>query len=181
MKHASTSFVILGLLLDGPLSGYDIKKLIGLRFRFFWDESYGQIYPELKRMAENGLVELLPSEGSGRPRKKYRITSGGLETFKQWLNTPPEKERLRMEFLMKFLYAPLIEPQNLELYLEAFRQRKAEELNMLKHVREEMEGIIEDSPNHFFILQAVKLGIDVNRAYFEWAENMKLALGRKEA
>ena len=176
MKHSNTPYVILGLLLDGPLSGYDIKKLIGLRFAFFWDESFGQIYPELKRMAGGGFVELLPGEQSGRNRKVYRITDSGLEVFKGWLNSPPEKEKLRMEFLMKFLYAPLIEPAKLVSYLDAFKQRKSEELEMLGRVSREIEGTLDLAPNHRYILQAAELGIAVNRCYLEWAAHVKEAL-----
>ena len=45
MEKRKTRYVILGLLLEGSLSGYDIKKIIDTRFSFFWSESYGQLYP----------------------------------------------------------------------------------------------------------------------------------------
>lgn len=53
-----TRYVILGLLNEEPLSGYDIKKIIDIRMSFFWQESYGQIYPELSKLREEGLIEL---------------------------------------------------------------------------------------------------------------------------
>ncbi|MCK7479112.1 MAG: PadR family transcriptional regulator [Candidatus Moduliflexus flocculans] len=53
----NTKYVILGLLTEAPLSGYEIKKLVDIRFRFFWSESYGQIYPELKRLTAMGLID----------------------------------------------------------------------------------------------------------------------------
>ena len=43
-----TDYVILGLLAERPLSGYQIKKIIDIRFQFFWSESFGQIFPALK-------------------------------------------------------------------------------------------------------------------------------------
>ena len=52
-----TRFVILGLLNEEPLSGYDIKKIIDIRMSFFWQESYGQIYPELAKLKKEGLIE----------------------------------------------------------------------------------------------------------------------------
>ncbi len=40
-----TDYVILGLLAEQPLSGYQIKKIVDIRFGFFWSESFGQIFP----------------------------------------------------------------------------------------------------------------------------------------
>ncbi len=64
-----TRFVILGLLNEEPLSGYDIKKIIDIRMSFFWQESYGQIYPELAKLREEGLVEQI--SGSAEVERKH--------------------------------------------------------------------------------------------------------------
>jgi DNA-binding PadR family transcriptional regulator len=45
-----TDYVILGLLSEAPMTGYTIKRLIDIRFKFFWNESYGQLYPELRAL-----------------------------------------------------------------------------------------------------------------------------------
>ena len=57
MELSPTAKVILGMLSFGPKSGYEIKALVDRSTRFFWAASYGQIYPELKRLAEAGLIE----------------------------------------------------------------------------------------------------------------------------
>ena len=57
MEFSPTAYVILGMLAWGPLSGYDIKAVVDRSVRFFWAASYGQIYPELKRLSEAGLIE----------------------------------------------------------------------------------------------------------------------------
>ena len=51
-----TARVILGMLKLGVGTGYDIKRIIDGSTRFFWTASYGQIYPELKRLRKAGLV-----------------------------------------------------------------------------------------------------------------------------
>lgn len=55
-KKNKTGYVILGLLSDRSISGYGIKKLRERRFHHFWSESYGQIYPELKRLLGAKLI-----------------------------------------------------------------------------------------------------------------------------
>ena len=52
-----TAYVILGLVRNEPRSGYEIKAVVDKTTRFFWAASYGQIYPELKRLAEAGLID----------------------------------------------------------------------------------------------------------------------------
>lgn len=52
-----TEYVILGLLSESPLTGYQIKRIIDVRFHFFWNESYGQLYPALKSLNATGLIE----------------------------------------------------------------------------------------------------------------------------
>ena len=59
MKRAggATAKALLGLLSIGPMSGYDLRQLIPWSIGQFWNESYGQIYPALKQMTADGLVE----------------------------------------------------------------------------------------------------------------------------
>src|SRR6266536_1228811 len=56
-RLSGTALVVLGLLALRPRSGYEIKQTIDKTTRFFWNASYGQIYPELRRLAAAGLVE----------------------------------------------------------------------------------------------------------------------------
>ena len=65
-----TDYVILGLLAERPLSGYQIKKIIDIRFQFFWSESFGQIFPALKSLAAQGFLRGIDAGGRGRTRGK---------------------------------------------------------------------------------------------------------------
>ena len=69
-KESKTRFAILGLLCEGQLSGYDIKKLIDIRFKLFWNESFGQIYPELEKLEREGLVTRKSDEKQS-DKKRY--------------------------------------------------------------------------------------------------------------
>ena len=59
--------VILGLLSIGPRSGYEIKAVVDRSTRFFWAASYSQIYPELRRLEREGLVEGEDASNGARP------------------------------------------------------------------------------------------------------------------
>src|SRR5436305_15098553 len=77
---------LLGLLSMKPQSGYELKKLIEESIGNFWSESFGQIYPTLRRMVAAGLVEMMESQGVGRREKKvYRLTDAGSARQQEWL------------------------------------------------------------------------------------------------
>ena len=80
-----TARVVLGLVALGPRTGYDIKRIADSSTRFFWGASYGQIYPELRRLEQEGLVEAR-DEPRGRIRRRvFRITPAGEAAVREWL------------------------------------------------------------------------------------------------
>jgi PadR family transcriptional regulator AphA len=106
-KVAPTRYALLGLLSQESMSGYDIRQRISQSTSFFWTESYGQIYPQLKTLTEEGLVEKTSErEREGRlDRQTYRITSAGKDRLCRWLDEEVEPRRVRNEFLLKLFFA----------------------------------------------------------------------------
>ena len=74
MELSPTAYVILGMLGWRPMSGYEIKSIVDNSTRFFWAASYGQIYPELRRLVAAGLIDGKASPQGGRRRNVYRLT-----------------------------------------------------------------------------------------------------------
>ena len=68
-----------------PMSGYEIKSLVDKSTRFFWAASYGQIYPELRRLAAAGLIEGEASPQGGRRRNVYRAHRRRPKELQAWL------------------------------------------------------------------------------------------------
>ena len=52
MRESRSRYAVLGALTIAPMSGYDLRAFFDQSVRFFWNESYGQIYPELRRLRE---------------------------------------------------------------------------------------------------------------------------------
>ncbi|HEX3046513.1 MAG TPA: PadR family transcriptional regulator [Bacillota bacterium] len=173
-----TRYVILGLLSEGPLSGYEIKKLVTLRFSGFWSESYGQIYPELKRLETDGLVTKTNSD-SNRTRFLYSITEKGLENLKLWLHEPPEKELIRYEILLKLYFGHLEDPKKMAEYISDFRNEHLQALRQLEFFAAEIRGILGDHSNHPYVLMTIAFGQKVYSAYLEWCEEVLKQLADK--
>lgn len=166
-----TEYVVLGLLSEAPLTGYQIKQLIDIRFRFFWSESYGQLYPTLKELKARGLIEEMEQEASKetRPQKVYRICEPGLEALKSWLRQPVEKETVRLEILMKMYFSNLTEPDIMAAHVKAFQAAHERDLGMLNLFQQELEAIPDTDPNHRHVLRVIDFGQRVNQAYVDWS------------
>ena len=115
-----TARVILGMLALGARTGYDIKRAIDLSTRFFWGASYGQIYPELHRLEERGLVEATPDPTGGRRRTAYALTSAGEAALRAWLRDDgPLLFETRDEGTLKLFFGDLLEKEDVVANLRA--------------------------------------------------------------
>ena len=83
-----TGKVILGMVRLGRRTGYDIKQLVDVSTRFFWAASYGQIYPELKRLEDGGLLVGEDASTNGRARRAFDLTEAGASELGEWLRSP---------------------------------------------------------------------------------------------
>ena len=128
-KRQRTRCAILGLLSWQPMSGYDIKKLIEMGLRHFWSESYGQLYPSLNQLVEDGLATRKEGGGSGRrSRHVYSITDEGRRAFAEWLKEAAEPMPVRNETLLKFFLAGRGSADESARIVEEYRVRERERL-----------------------------------------------------
>lgn len=105
MELSTTAYVVLGMLRHEPRTGYEIKQVVDNSTRFFWAASYGQIYPELKRLADAGLVEGAEAPRGGRRRTIYTLTPAGRSELVRWLGDEAETFELRDEALLKLFFS----------------------------------------------------------------------------
>lgn len=176
-----TDYVILGLLGERPMSGYEIKKVVDIRFGFFWNESFGQIFPSLKRLFEEGLIaEAEAEEKGGHSRKRYRATPNGVTALQSWLTQPVEKETYRLEILLKLYFSTYADPAVMLGHLAAFEESHLRQLEILNLFQKELEGILDLDENHREILRVIDCGQKVNRAYLDWSRETIEYLEKKK-
>jgi PadR family transcriptional regulator, regulatory protein AphA len=177
-----TDYVILGLLSESPLTGYQIKKLIDIRFRFFWSESYGQIYPRLKSLKAQGFIkEIEPTGKQNRSQKTYQINKEGIAALHNWLEQPVKRESIRLEILLKMYFSHLLKADVMISHIRAFQQAHEKDLQLIEMAQKELETIFDQDPNHPYILKVIDFGKKVNEAYINWSrETIKFLASRGE-
>lgn len=183
MKNSGnkTKFLILGLLSEESLSGYEIKKIVDVRFSFFWSESFGQIYPQLKKLNEEGLIKELPLKESqnGKVIRKYSITDSGINVLKEWLKGPVEKEVVRYEILLKMYFSSIVSPEVMLGHVKEFQRVHNQQMKLFKEFRQNLEQYKDVHSNHRDILMVLSFGEKIWKAYDEWCEEVTSALEKR--
>jgi len=132
----NTSYVVLGFLESQPRSGYDIKRIADHTTRFFWQISYGQIYPELKRLVALGLAAQQPGSRGGRTRNVYRITAKGRQELRSWLanSSAAGSFEMRDELLLRLFFSDAAGPKVKRALLEQIRLREEAAIAELRSI-----------------------------------------------
>ncbi len=167
MDLSTTAYVVLGLVRVNPRSGYEIKAVVDETTRFFWAASYGQIYPELRKLSEAGLVEGVDEPTGGRKRTVYSITDAGLAELQAWLTQPPETFELRDEGLLKLFFAGALPPEESLTTLRAMRAHHEEKIEELREIEPKAEAA------GGFTLMVLRGGIEFGEFFVDWCGRME--------
>jgi PadR family transcriptional regulator, regulatory protein AphA len=130
-----TARVILGMVARGVRSGYEIKQLVDKSTRHFWAASYGQIYPELRRLETEGLISGRSDPSGARAKTVYELTPEGEAALEAWLLSDAGLlYELRDEAMLKLFFSDA-EPGTALRTVRAMRElheRKHEQLQLLE-------------------------------------------------
>jgi PadR family transcriptional regulator, regulatory protein AphA len=172
MEPTAVTWAVLGLLARGPRSGYDIKAAIDRTIRHFWAASYGQIYPELKRLEAAGWIDGSDGSRGGRSRRVYGITAAGRRELRSWLAGRETRIELRDESLLRLFFADMLPRGDALGLLSARREGYAQ---MLAYLRSLDDGTGPDPP---FVDLVYRWALDYCEWGIEWCERQERRLRR---
>lgn len=116
-------FAILGLLMEGPRHGYELKHALGELG--FWKVSFGSLYPALRRLEKRGAIEA--TGGTGR-RKAYRMTDVGRDTFDALLSADPDASETERAFQVRLAFLAHLPTDRRVRVLEERRTKLTEQV-----------------------------------------------------
>ncbi len=168
-RENKTKYAVLGMLGYGPLSGYDIRQIYEQSLGHFWSESYGHIYPILKRLVYEGLATRAVESNPGRPdRHVYTITDAGRDEMRRWLAQSLEPQRERVEVLLKLFHGWEAGPEVMLEHVRAFRAENEELLARYAHYDEHLRD--DPSPPAPYWRTTVSCGQHISAAYVAWCD-----------
>lgn len=165
MLTGTLGYALLGVLAEGPRTGYGLLKHIEQSLAYAWPASHSQIYPELAKLLDAGLIrEGEPLPRGGRP---YEITEEGLARVRAWLRDTEPARTVRNEATLRLFFLWLLEREEARAYLRAEAERARVVLAELEEIAEQEDP---DSPKTRSYRIALELGLRTVRARLEWAE-----------
>lgn len=157
-----TAASLLGFLLQGPHTGWDLDRAVAGSIGNFWNVTRSQIYRELRVLADAGLVEA----GASGPRDRvpYTITAAGRDAFRQWIAAGPAPDLIRSRLLLTVFFGAHLPADKLRQFLSEA---------LLAH-RRTLEGYeqLAASGTEGFAGATLRFGLAYERAMVEWLETV---------
>jgi DNA-binding PadR family transcriptional regulator len=168
-----TAKAILGFLRSRPRSGYEIKRAVEISTQFFWGASFGQIYPELRRLAEAGLVEI-ESQGARR-RKAYRLTPAGQDALDEWLQAEGGLFQYRDEGLLRLFFSDFADPESALVNVRRMREWREHVVGFFRTAIEP-EAREDAQTGYLYSLRALQFGIAMLEGQARWLADLEREL-----
>ncbi len=170
MELSNTAYVILGALHERARSGYDIKAFADHSTRHFWAVSYGQLYPELKRLLEAGLIESEDQPTGSRHRTLYRLTRLGEEALADWVSdTSLRPCEIRDEMLVRLFFSDAVElDKRVELARNMAGRHRAQSDGLMK----QGEAIRQRAHQNQMHEEVLRFGIELHGFLSDWYERL---------
>jgi PadR family transcriptional regulator AphA len=165
-----SAYLVLGMIASGYATGYDISKVAEVASRFFWAAGDGQVYPQLKKLAEAGLIDSKAELQGRRRRNVYRLTAAGRRALQEWLEstTPPMRE-LRDEGLLQLFFSGDLGIELLRTRIDVIRETHLQAIQRLH----EIEATARRHPG---ALLTQRHGLALHNAAVQWCDDISREL-----
>jgi DNA-binding PadR family transcriptional regulator len=169
-----TARVILGMLKLGAPTGYDIKKAIDGSTRFFWTASFGQIYPELKRLQREGLVRSKQEPRGKVKRTVYELTPKGEKALREWLTDPEDVIfEIRDESLLRLFFSDVLSEEDVLANVRMQQQVFELVLDRFREIEVEARAGVEQGLDYPYLV--LRYGLD----FITWARDWYVEVERR--
>ncbi|MCD4739371.1 MAG: PadR family transcriptional regulator [Anaerolineae bacterium] len=154
-------YLVLGLLKEKALTGYDIKVFLESFSWLIGSPSYGSLYPALHALRDDKLV----TQEMESSRKIYRITSAGQQELREWADQPLTQETSLKTFLMHLILSANYSREGLTAYLQ-HRQ------SQIEAQRENLQQLLQDVESGSREPLALAYGLFMATQELQWLENV---------
>ena len=131
----NAELAILSLIAEAPRHGYEIEQTIEVRGMRAWTEiGFSSIYYLLKKLEKAGMVEseLIPTQGRGKARRIFQITSDGRVALKEaTLEALTHPKNSFPPILLGIANLPVVSQEQALGALRSYRDGLAEKLEVV--------------------------------------------------
>ncbi len=164
LRHA-----LLGLLEDGPASGYELTGRFERSLRkYAWTAQQSHIYPELKRLAGDGLITI--ADEGARGRRTYALTATGRDELRRWLTSPIKQRAIRDEQVLRMCLLSALDIPEARALVQQYLDEATREMAELRSITEDADAGAHPRGQLRFGRLAAEYGVHQYRALQQWAE-----------
>ncbi len=166
MANPQTETAVLGALSVEPMTGYALRQTILEVLGHFWSESFGQIYPTLTRLRENGYV--VTTAGGRADSNIHTITTAGTRRLQALLRESIADRPPRSGLLLRLFFGRQLGPQHCLALIDEAEATARGQLARYAQLREVIAKA-ETSSDDMYWLLTVDHGERQARAVLDWA------------
>ena len=164
-------YIILGFLMEKELSGYDLKQIMSESTSYFFDASFGSIYPVLKKLETKGYIHYHEVIDGSKLKKLYSITNTGKEVFLEWLKKPINFSKTKQDHLVNIFFYKYLPKEIIETNLKMLITEVELLLNKLSKQKNDAEE------NHCvdqytYMYATMIYGVDYYNFVINWCKDL---------
>jgi DNA-binding PadR family transcriptional regulator len=171
----SLRIAALGLLAQHPGSGYDLLKRFQKSMANVWPATQSQLYGELNKLADSGLIEV--SDVGPRGRKEYRVTDTGRAELVRWITSPQDDPVWRRPDLLRVFLLGEIPAEDARKYVQTFAEHAESDLKRYEHLRDSVDW--HDDEGDFYARAALEYGLRNAVMEQRWAQWLITAIDER--
>ncbi|MFI6562090.1 PadR family transcriptional regulator [Streptomyces sp. NPDC050534] len=182
---------VMAALLEGEASGYDLAKGFEASVANFWMATPQQLYRELERMEQEGLVSARVVQQERRPNKRlFSLTEAGLDVLRDYVGQAPDKPpAMRDELMVKVQCVDIVEGPAFDAVRAAVAERRERATAKLARYLRMQERMLDGRGEEEYLATAERIGpyltlqggIAYERANLRWSETVLKRLGERAA
>lgn len=134
-------YLILGLLLLSPMTGYELQQFIKKNLSLICSHSAGSVQTALAKLERDHKVAVTETLEGKRRKKVYSITDAGQEAFSSWVAQPMQADRVKNMELARLFFAGLAEPEQRLAAIRGYIQQIEATRSMLCAIREHFHAM----------------------------------------
>ncbi len=165
-------YIIIGMILNKSLTGYDIKKHIEDGIGIFYKASYGSIYPALKRLTDKSFLTMTEKPYGDRQKKYYIATEKGENAFLDWLSSPMNLNDGADSHLVKVYFFDKLPVDIRDRQLKEYEIRNINYLQKLQSLENNFNKM-EDKDCFYFKLSTLYYGICIVQENIRWCKHLQ--------
>ena len=161
-RTVSLRHALLGLLAVQPATGYELAQKFEASLGTAWHASHSQIYPELAKQLDAGLIEVV-GEGA-RNSRTYAVTDAGHAEIRDWLLEGEANRAQRNETAVRWFLLALLEPEDRRAAVERELAFTEEYVASLRQTAELLDSLPQRHP----FRGTVDLGLRTSTVMQQW-------------